>query len=119
MLDSFLGSGTTAAVAHKMGRRWIGIEMGEHAYTHCKVRLDKIISGENQGGISKVVNWQGGGGYTFYKLEPTLITIDSFGQPIINETYGPDMLSAAVALRLFRPSQPIPIQHPSVTGTRF
>ncbi|MGF7109861.1 DNA methyltransferase [Treponema pedis] len=98
VLDSFLGSGTTAAVAHKMGRRWIGIEMGEHAYSHCKVRLDKVISGEDQGGISKAVNWQGGGGYTFYKLAPTLINIDSFGQPVINEAYSPDMLSAAVAL---------------------
>ncbi|WP_024470600.1 DNA methyltransferase, partial [Treponema pedis] len=90
VLDSFLGSGTTAAVAHKMGRRWIGIEMGEHAYSHCKVRLDKVISGEDQGGISKAVNWQGGGGYTFYKLAPTLINIDSFGQPVINEAYSPD-----------------------------
>ena len=98
VLDSFLGSGTTAAVAHKMGRRWIGIEMGEHAYTHCKVRLDKVISGEDQGGISKAVNWHGGGGYTFYTLAPSLINIDSFGQPVINEEYSPDMLSAAVAL---------------------
>ena len=98
VLDSFLGSGTTAAVAHKMGRRWIGIEMGQHAYTHCKVRLDKVISGEDQGGISKAVNWQGGGGYTFYTLAPSLINIDSFGQPVINEEYSPDMLSAAVAL---------------------
>ncbi|UTC81864.1 site-specific DNA-methyltransferase [Treponema denticola] len=98
VLDSFLGSGTTAAVAHKMGRRWIGIEMGEHAYTHCKVRLDKVISGEDQGGISRDVNWHGGGGYTFYTLAPSLINIDSFGQPVINEEYSPDMLSAAVAL---------------------
>lgn len=67
VLDSFLGSGTTAAVAHKMGRRYIGIEMGEHAKTHCAVRLQKVISGE-QGGISKEINWQGGGGYSFYKL---------------------------------------------------
>lgn len=59
VLDSFLGSGTTAAVAHKMGRRYIGIEMGEHAYTHCKVRLDKVIAGEDQGGITKSVDWQG------------------------------------------------------------
>lgn len=98
VLDSFLGSGTTAAVAHKMRRRWIGIEMGEHAYTHCKVRLDKVISGEDQGGISKAVNWQGDGGYIFYTLEPTLINLDSFGQSVINEAYSPDMLSAAAAL---------------------
>jgi adenine-specific DNA-methyltransferase len=67
VLDSFLGSGTTAAVAHKMGRRWIGIEMGEHAVTHCKPRLDKVIAGE-QGGISEAVGWSGGGGYRFYRL---------------------------------------------------
>ncbi|RXZ64250.1 site-specific DNA-methyltransferase [Pelagerythrobacter rhizovicinus] len=67
VLDSFLGSGTTAAVAHKMGRRWIGIEMGEHAVTHCKPRLDKVIAGE-QGGVSEAVGWAGGGGYRFYRL---------------------------------------------------
>ena len=72
VLDSFLGSGTTAAVAHKMGRKWIGIELGDHAYTHCKVRMDKVIDGE-QGGISKSVNWKGGGGYKFYELAPSLL----------------------------------------------
>lgn len=67
VLDSFLGSGTTAAVAHKMGRRWIGIEMGAHASTHCLPRLQKVLDGE-QGGISKAVNWEGGGGFRFMKL---------------------------------------------------
>jgi adenine-specific DNA-methyltransferase len=67
VLDSFLGSGTTAAVAHKMGRRWIGIEMGEHARTHCQPRLKKVVDGE-QGGISEAVGWRGGGGFRFYKL---------------------------------------------------
>ena len=67
VLDSFLGSGTTAAVAHKMGRRYIGIEMGEHAQTHCLPRLEKVIDGE-QGGISQQVGWQGGGGFRFCKL---------------------------------------------------
>lgn len=67
VLDSFLGSGTTAAVAHKMGRNWIGVEMGDHAVTHCAPRLIKVIEGE-QGGISKAVNWQGGGGFSFYRL---------------------------------------------------
>lgn len=98
VLDSFLGSGTTAAVAHKMGRKWIGIEMGEHAYTHCKVRLDKVISGEDKGGITKSVNWQGGGGYRFYELAPTLINQDAFGEYIINKEYNAGMLAAAVAL---------------------
>ena len=96
VLDSFLGSGTTSAVAHKMNRRWIGIEMGEHAYSLCKVRLDKVINGE-QGGISKLQNWKGGGGYRFYELAPTLIKEDAFGQPIINPEYNAEMLAAAVA----------------------
>ncbi|WP_370515455.1 DNA methyltransferase [Paracoccus sp. S-4012] len=69
VLDSFLGSGTTAAVAHKMGRRWIGVEMGEHARTHCATRLRKVIEGE-QGGISKDVGWQGGGAFRFVTLGP-------------------------------------------------
>ena len=98
VLDSFLGSGTTAAVAHKMGRRYIGIEMGDHAYTHCKVRLDKVIAGEDQGGITKAQNWQGGGGYRFYELAPTLINEDAFGEAVINPDYDADALAAAVAL---------------------
>ena len=77
VLDSFLGSGTTAAVAHKMGRRYIGIEMGEHAITHCVPRLRKVIDGE-QGGISKSVGWQGGGGFRFYRLGPPVF--DAAGQ---------------------------------------
>ena len=71
VLDSFLGSGTTCAVAQKMGRKYIGIEMGEHAITHCVPRMKAVIDGE-QGGISKTVNWQGGGGYTFYDLGKTV-----------------------------------------------
>ena len=98
VLDSFLGSGTTAAVAQKMGRRWIGIEMGGHAYTHCKVRLDKVIAGEDPGGITKAQNWQGGGGYRFYELAPSLINEDSFGEAVINPDYDADMLAAAMAL---------------------
>ena len=98
VLDSFLGSGTTAAVAHKMGRRYVGIEMGEHAYTHCKVRLDKVIAGEDQGGITKAQNWKGGGGYRFYELAPTLINEDAFGEAIINPAYDANALAAAVAL---------------------
>lgn len=98
VLDSFLGSGTTAAVAHKMGRRYIGIEMGDHAYTHCKVRLDKVIAGEDQGGITKTQNWLGGGGYRFYELAPTLINEDAFGEAVINPDYDADQLAAAVAL---------------------
>lgn len=98
VLDSFLGSGTTAAVAHKMKRKYIGIEMGDHAYTHCKVRLDKVIDGSDQGGISKSVDWQGGGGYKFYELAPSLINKDDFDEYVINKEYDADMLASAVAL---------------------
>ena len=77
VLDSFLGSGTTSAVAHKMRRRYIGIEMGEHARTHCLPRLQKVIEGE-QGGISQAVGWQGGGGFRFCTLgEPAF---DEYGR---------------------------------------
>lgn len=98
VLDSFLGSATTAAVAHKMKRRYIGIEMGNHAYTHCKVRLDQVISGEDKGGITKAQDWQGGGGYRFFELAPTLINKDLFDEYVINKDYDADMLAAAVAL---------------------
>lgn len=98
VLDSFLGSGTTAAVAHKMGRRYIGVEMGEQAYSFCKVRLDKVIANEDKGGITKSANWQGGGGYRFYELAPSLVVEDKFGNPIINKEYNADMLAAAMAL---------------------
>lgn len=97
VLDSFLGSGTTAAVAHKMGRSWIGIELGNHCYTHCKPRLDRVIDGTDNGGITKAVNWQGGGGYKFYELAPTLIVKDKHGLPIFSEQYDAEMLTAAVA----------------------
>jgi adenine-specific DNA-methyltransferase len=75
VLDSFLGSGTTAAVAHKMGRRWIGIESGEHAVTHCLPRLTKVVEGE-QGGVSTAVNWQGGGGFRFMQLGAPMFAPD-------------------------------------------
>ena len=96
VLDSFLGSGTTAAVAHKMGRKWIGVELGEHAKTHCIPRLKAVIQGE-QGGISKAVNWQGGGGFKFYTLAPSLLKQDKFGNWVISQEYNADMLAAAMA----------------------
>ena len=82
VLDSFLGSGTTAAVAQKMGRHYIGIEMGDHAVTHCAPRLQKVIDGE-QGGISKAQKWQGGGGFRFYRLGPPVFAEDGQIQPDI------------------------------------
>ena len=98
VLDSFLGSGTTIAVAHKMKRRWIGIEMEDTAYTYCKPRIDKIINGDEKGGVTKKCNWVSGGGYKFYELAPTLLNIDQLGEPIINKEYNADMLAAAVAI---------------------
>lgn len=96
ILDSFLGSGTTAAVAHKMGRRWIGIEMGDHVYTHCLPRLQKVINGEDQGGITKSTNWKGGGGFKFYELASSLIIKDKMGKEIIDPKYNADMLAEAM-----------------------
>jgi len=108
VLDSFLGSGTTAAVAHKTNRCYIGVEMGDHAYTLCKPRLDAIIDGTDNSGISKAIDWQGGGGYRFYELAPTLINEDPFGEYVINSEYDADMLAAAVALHegfTYQPSE--------------
>lgn len=97
VLDSFLGSGTTAAVATKMERKWVGIELGNHAYTHCKVRLDRIVNGEDAGGITKAVNWEGGSGYHFYELAPSLL-IKNERLPIyqINSEYTFEMLCEAI-----------------------
>ena len=97
VLDSFLGSGTTAAVAHKMGRRWIGVELGNHAYTHCFPRLQQVVAGTDDGGITSDVNWQGGGGFKFYELAPSLLNRDKYGNLVINKEYNADMLAAAMA----------------------
>lgn len=97
ILDSFLGSGTTAAVAQKMGRKYIGIELGNHAYTHCHPRLKMVTDGTDQGGISKTQNWKGGSGFKFYELAPSLLKEDKFGNLIINKEYNADMLAAAMA----------------------
>ncbi|MFG6321503.1 site-specific DNA-methyltransferase [Bacteroides acidifaciens] len=97
VLDSFLGSGTSAAVAHKMNRTWIGIEMGDHAYSHCKARLDRVIDGEDSGGITKDYSWKGGGGYHFYELAPSLL-VKNDKLPIyqINSSYTFEMLCEAI-----------------------
>jgi adenine-specific DNA-methyltransferase len=96
VLDSFLGSGSTATTAHKMGRNYVGIELGEHAKTYCFPRLKAVVEGE-QGGVSKAVNWQGGGGFKFYTLAPSLLKKDDFGNYVIEPAYNADMLAAAVA----------------------
>lgn len=96
IFDSFAGSGTTGAVAHKMGRRWIMVELGEHCHTHIIPRLQKVIDGEDQGGISQAVNWKGGGGFRYYSLAPSLLQQDQWGQWVINKEYNADMLAAAI-----------------------
>ncbi|MCX5920306.1 MAG: DNA methyltransferase, partial [Candidatus Melainabacteria bacterium] len=96
VLDSFAGSGTTGAVAHKMGRRWIMIELGEHCHTHIIPRLQKVVDGTDQGGISKAVNWQGGGGFRYYKLAGSLLEKDHWGNWVISKQYNPAMLTEAL-----------------------
>jgi adenine-specific DNA-methyltransferase len=97
VLDSFAGSGTTGAVAHKMGRRWIMVELGEHCHTHIIPRLKKVIDGTDQGGISKAVNWQGGGGFRYYRLAPSLLEKDKWDNWVISKTYAAAMLVSAMA----------------------
>ena len=96
VLDSFAGSGTTGAVAHKMGRRWIMVELGEHCHTHVIPRLQKVIDGEDPGGISKAVNWQGGGGFRYYRLAPSLLQQDRWGNWVVSKAYNAEMLAAAI-----------------------
>lgn len=97
VLDSFLGSGSTAAVASKMNRKWIGIEMGEQAYSHCFERMRRVVAGKDKTGITKEVSWWGGGGFKFYELAPSLLKEDRFGNLVINKEYNADMLAAAMA----------------------
>lgn len=97
ILDSFAGSGTTGAVAHKMGRRWIMVELGEHCHTHIIPRLKKVIDGEDKGGVTEASNWQGGGGFRYYKLAPSLIINDRWGNPVINPVYNAAQLAEALA----------------------
>lgn len=97
IFDSFLGSGTTIAVAQKLERKWIGVEIGEQANTHCLPRLKAVVSGIDQTGISKSLNWKGGGGFKFYTLAPSLLKQDQYGNWVITEEYNADMLAAAMA----------------------
>ena len=96
VLDSFLGSGTTAAVAHKMGRRWIGIEVGEHALTLCAPRLRKVIDGQDPGGITESADWKAGGGFRFFHLASSLLEKDKWGNWIVSRDYRPEMLAEAM-----------------------
>jgi adenine-specific DNA-methyltransferase len=96
VLDSFAGSGTTGAVAHKMGRQWIMVELGEHCHTHVIPRLTKVINGEDPGGITDDVDWSGGGGFRYYSLAPSLIVSDRWGNPVINPEYNATHLAEAL-----------------------
>jgi adenine-specific DNA-methyltransferase len=96
VLDSFAGSGTTGAVAHKMGRRWIMVELGEHCHTHIIPRLKKVIDGTDKGGITEAVGWQGGGGFRYFRLASSLLEKDKWGNWVINKQYQPEMLAEAV-----------------------
>lgn len=97
ILDSFAGSGTTGAVAHKMGRRWIMVELGEHANTHCLPRLKKVVDGNDGLPLSEKLDWKGGGGFRYYYLAPSLLKKDKYDNWVIDERYNPNMLAAAMA----------------------
>ena len=108
VLDSFAGSGTTGAVAHKMGRKWLMIELGDHCQTHIVPRLQKVIDGSDKGGISETVNWQGGGGFRYYHLAPSLLEKDKYGNWVISQKYNATMLAEAVCKNMgftYDPSQ--------------
>jgi len=96
ILDSFAGSGTTGAVAHKMGRRWIMVELGEHCHTHIIPRLKKVVDGEDKGGVTEAAGWNGGGGFRYYRLAPSLLQKDQFGNWVINRKYNGAMLTEAI-----------------------
>lgn len=96
VLDSFAGSGTTGAVAHKLGRRWIMVELGEHCRTHIVPRLMKVITGEDSGGITEDADWSGGGGFRYFGLAPSLLQKDSWGNLVVNKAYNAAMLAEAV-----------------------
>ena len=96
VFDSFAGSGTTGAVAHKMGRRWIMVELGEHCHTHILPRLKKVIDGKDPTGITETANWKGGGGFRYYRLGPSLIVEDAWGNLIINPALNAAMLAEAM-----------------------
>jgi len=96
VLDSFAGSGTTGAVAHKMGRRWIMVELGDHATTHILPRLRKVIDGADQGGVTKAVEWKGGGGFRYFELAPSLLDQDKWGREVISKDYNAEMLAQAM-----------------------
>ncbi len=122
VLDSFAGSGTTGAVAHKMGRRWIMVELGEHCHTHILPRLKKVIDGTDPGGITEAVVWKGGGGFRYYRLAPSLLEKDKWGNWVISKEFNAVMLAQAVCKLegfTYAPSDTIYWQHGLSTERDF
>jgi len=122
ILDSFAGSGTTGAVAHKMGRRWIMVELGEHCHTHIIPRLKKVVDGEDPGGITQAVDWKGAGGFRYFRLAPSLLEKDKWGQWVISKEFNAAMLAEAVCkLEGFQyaPSDTVYWQHGHSTEQDF
>lgn len=122
ILDSFGGSGTTGAVAHKMGRRWIMVELGEHCHTHIIPRLKKVIDGEDKGGVTEATGWQGGGGFRYFKLAPSLLEKDKWGREVISKAYNAEMLAEALCKIegfAYAPSDSVYWQHGTSTESDF
>ncbi|MFH1969688.1 MAG: site-specific DNA-methyltransferase [Verrucomicrobiota bacterium] len=122
VLDSFAGSGTTGAVAQKMGRRWIMVELGEHCHTHIIPRLKKVIDGADPGGITEAADWKGGGGFRYYRLAPSLLEKDKWGQWVISKEFNAAMLAEAVCKLegfTYAPSDTIYWQHGHSTERDF
>ena len=122
VLDSFAGSGTTGAVAHKMGRRWIMIELGAHCDSHIAPRVQKVISGEDSAGVSPDCKWSGGGGFRYFTLAPSLLEKDKFGNWIINKKYNKEMLVEALCKLegfQYEPSESVYWQHGHSTENDF
>lgn len=122
VLDSFAGSGTTGAVAHKMGRRWIMVELGEHAKTHIVPRMQKVIDGTDKGGVTEAAGWKGGGGYRFCRLAPSLLEKDAWGNWVMRKEYNPAMLAEAMCKHFnyaYAPSTEHYWMHGSSSETSF
>jgi len=96
VLDSFAGSGTTGAVAHKMGRRWIMVELGEHCSSHVIPRMKAVIDGSDSSGVTSASSWRGGGGFRYYNLASSLLEKDKWGNWVVSKDYHPEMLAEAM-----------------------
>ena len=122
VLDSFAGTGTTGAVAQKMGRRWIMVELGEHCHTHIVPRLKKVVDGQDPGGVTELTGWNGGGGFRYYRLAPSLLERDKWGNWVINKAYNAAMLAEALCKLegfVYAPSETAYWQHGHSTERDF